>query len=166
MSFINSRCLCILSIIGLSIFSQSSFALPNDREQPINISANQAHKNSKQGVTVYKGNVIMTQGSINITADKVTIHDNNGEVDKIVATGTPATFKQQPKPESGLVTAQALTLEYELKKESLVLLNEALLKQEGKTTRSNKITYDIKTAVMNAGDDTGRVQMIIKTTQK
>ena len=40
--------------------------LPDDRDQPIHITADQALRDEKQGKTVYSGNVHMTQGSLKI----------------------------------------------------------------------------------------------------
>ena len=143
-------------------------ALPDDREQPINISADKAQKNDKKGIMIYQGDVVITQGSIKMTGDKITIYNNNGDIEKIIAEGRPARFKQKPDLQSEDVIARGNTLNYNLNKESLLLEGDALLKQDGRTTNSNKITYDMKSTVVNAGDSSsnGRVEMVIKPSKK
>ncbi|MFT5117164.1 MAG: lipopolysaccharide export system protein LptA [Kiritimatiellia bacterium] len=154
--------LTTLFILSLSICAGQVIALADDKDQPINVSADKARKNDKQGLTVYQGDVVITQGSIRITGEIISIYDTAGTVDKIVATGKPAKFKQQPEPQSEYIIANGSTIEYDVKAESLLLLENALLLQEGNTTNSNKIIYDMKTAVVNAGDEKGRVIMTLK----
>lgn len=151
--------LCFIAC--LSFIAPIVAALPDDRQQPINVSADKARKNGDQGLTVYEGSVVITQGSIYIEGDKIAIYDNAGVVSKIIANGKPAIFKQRPEPESGEMIAKGETIEYDINTESLLLLENALLEQEGRTTNSNKITYDMKTTVVNAGDNNGRVIMVI-----
>jgi lipopolysaccharide export system protein LptA len=156
------RVLTTLLILSISISASHVIALANDKEQPINVSADKARKNDKQGLTVYQGDVVITQGSIRITGETISIYDSAGTVDKIVAIGKPAKFKQQPEPQSEYIIANGDTIEYDIKTESLLLLENALLLQDGNTTNSNKIIYDMKTAVVNAGDESGRVIMTLK----
>jgi lipopolysaccharide export system protein LptA len=146
--------------------SSQTLALPDDREQPINVSADSAFKSEKSGTTVYKGNVIITQGSIHISGDKISIFDQAGTVTKMIAEGKPAKFKQKPEVNSADVIANGFTIEYDINAETLLLLENALLKQESRTTNSNKITYDMKTEVVNAGDNTGRVIMVLEPSPK
>jgi len=47
----------------------ASLALPDDRDQPIRITADTAIRDEKQGFTVYTGNVHMIQGSLDILAN-------------------------------------------------------------------------------------------------
>ena len=57
--------LCIL-------VSQFSLALPDDRQQPIHISADNALRDEKKGITIYRGNVVLNQGSLHISANRIT----------------------------------------------------------------------------------------------
>lgn len=165
--FANIRLLTTV-LLGLSLASLQVQGLPDDRDQPINVTADRALKNDKKGIMIYEGDVVITQGSIKMTGDKVTIYNNNGNVDKIIANGSPAHFKQKPDLQSEDVIANGDTVEYDLNKESLLLEGDALLKQDGRTTNSNKITYDMKTTVVNAGGNsgTGRVEMVIEPSKK
>ncbi len=78
-------------------------ALPDDRDQPIHITADQALRDEKKGMTVYSGNVHMSQGSLRISADKITIFHSTEELDRVIAEGSPATLQQQPDPDKGPV---------------------------------------------------------------
>ena len=53
-----------IKLIGLMwgiLLSSSVLALTGDREQPIQIEANQATINNIEGIATYQGNVIVTQ---------------------------------------------------------------------------------------------------------
>jgi len=153
----------ITLISGLLLtVAHNANALPDDKEQPINVSADNAIKNSNKGLTVYQGNVFITQGSIRITGDKVAIYDDAGIISKMIATGNPAEFRQQPETESSETIANGSTIEYDITKEVLLLTENAKLEQGGDLTTSNKITYDIKSTVINAGDKNGRVIMTLQ----
>jgi len=151
--------LCLVALIQ----PYNAWSLAEDKKQPINVSADKAQKNEKQGLTIYEGDVVITQGTIRITGEKITIHDSEGNVSKIVALGTPAKFKQKPDADSEDMIANGNTIEYNIQKESLLLTENALLKQEGRTTQSNEISYDMKTSIVKAGDnDNGRVIMTLQ----
>jgi lipopolysaccharide export system protein LptA len=62
----------LAGLLSISLASNWCLALPDDREQPIHISADKALRDEKQGVTIYSGNVQMNQGSMHIEADKRT----------------------------------------------------------------------------------------------
>lgn len=157
-----SRCLPAMILIACSAYLSSLHALPDDKEQPINVSADSAQKNSNEGTTIYQGNVIITQGSIQINGDIITIFDSNGTVEKMVATGQPAKFKQTPEVGAADMIATGNSIEYDVSQETLLILENALLEQEGRTTNSNRITYDMNTTIVTAGDANGRVKMTLQ----
>ena len=69
----------------LLIVAACASALDSDREQPIQIEADEAVRDEMVGETRYEGNVVLTQGSLRITADRIAIrHDAKG-ADAILA---------------------------------------------------------------------------------
>ena len=69
MRFVNTLPL----IFGLTaaLGSSMALALPSDREQPIRVQADSAELDDKQGVAVYRGDVVVTQGSTKLTGNTV-----------------------------------------------------------------------------------------------
>ena len=95
MRFVNP--LPLLLGVGLLLSGANALALPTDRDQPVRIQADSAELDEGKGVAVYRGNVIITQGSLKITGDAVTISQNRQkEVDVFTATGKPAQYEQKP----------------------------------------------------------------------
>ena len=132
-------------------------ALATDKQQPIHIQSDSAIRNEKSGLTTYQGNVQMDQGSLRINANKVVIHSIDSEVSKIVATGSPAKYKQRPAITKPEVIATASTIEYLLIDEKLLLIKNAnLIQSDGTTMSGDRINYDMKDAVVKAVGATNR----------
>lgn len=157
----------IFAIGGLILYSQLSFALPDDRFQDLSIQADSAELDDHSGTTTYAGAVIVEQGSMKIMADTVVIYGRNDSYSKVVATGKPAHLSQVPKAGQDPVTAQANRLEYRITDETLFLIDNAAFEQEGTSLSGNRIEYDVKKAVVKAGGKTTstgrdrRVKMVI-----
>lgn len=147
-------------------------ALPDDREQPIRIEADEALRDEKQGFTRYLGNVKMDQGTLHIEADKITIYHAEQDADKIIAEGSPAQLQQQPDPEKGLVKARADIIEYYKNEDRVHLRNNAHIEQDGSIVTGDSIDYYITEELVRAGSDKNRedsrVQVVIppQATQK
>ena len=129
------------------------FALPEDREQPIRITADQALRNEKEGFTVYSGNVEMVQGTLHITAKKITIYRIVEEADKIVAKGHPARLQQLPEPEKGLVNARAEIIEYYKDEARVHLKQNARIEQDGSKVTDDTIEYYVNEQLVKAGSN-------------
>lgn len=155
----------LLVCILLSLLSTPLWALPTDRAQAIHIESDSATRNDKTGITIYTGSVKIKQGSLNISADKVTVYSEANVVSKIVCLGKPAVYQQQPKVEDEIMTARANTIEYQLTKEIMVLTGDASVDQAGSTLKGPVINYDIKAEQMQASGE-GRVQMVIPPSQQ
>ena len=91
----------------------SAWALPSDRDQPINIEADHAQMDDASGVAQYKGDAILTQGTLRIEGDVITFYyDENKQLKKAVAEGKLATYKQVHKQGEEPVRAKALRMDY------------------------------------------------------
>ncbi len=135
----------------LALVPAAAFALPSDREQPINIEADHAQLDDKEGVTQYKGNAILTQGTLKITGDIITFYyDADKQITKAVAQGNLATYKQIQKPGEEPVRARALQMEYYAKSQKIYLLGKGHVWQAGDEFSGNKIEYDIEKNIVNA----------------
>lgn len=148
-----------LLVMGLS--SALSYALPEDRDQRINIAADQASFNQKTGLATYKGNIVITQGSVKIRADELILTtDGKGNVKTAVAKGKPAHFEQQPNPDKGIATAEATEVSYNAQDGIIVLKGQAKLQQDGSNFQGVSISYNLdRGEIEAAGDQQTRVQL-------
>lgn len=119
-------------------------ALPSDREKPINIEADHAQMDDRQGVTQYKGDAILTQGTLKITGDVITFfYNENRELEKAVAEGQLATYRQVHKVGDEPVRAKGLQMEYYAGEQKIYLIGDGYVWQSGDEFEGNHIEYDI-----------------------
>ena len=173
MRFVNT--LPLILSLGAALGSAAAWALPSDREQPIRIQADSAELDDKQGVAVYRGDVIITQGTLKITGDTVTITQTaSGDIDVFTSVGKPAYYEQKPAVDKEIVKAYGLTIQYFSSNERIVLIDQAKVIQEGNTFEGEKIVYDTQRQIVNAGRATGtnvivprpRIDMVIQPKNK
>jgi len=126
-----------------------ALALESDREQAIELAADSVDIDEGKGVSVYRGDVDLRQGSIRLQADVVTVHQDKRRPNRIVAQGRPVKFQQQSA--KGLVKGEARQVEYEVASENLVLSGDAVLVQGKDRMRSDRIVYDRVRSVVKAG---------------
>lgn len=147
------------------VFPLMVHGLPADRRQPIELEADRAELDESTGIAIYRGRVVLSQGSLRLWADTLTIQTGSGGFVKAVAVGTPARFEQQPKPDSEIVRGEARTVEYEGRDQHLLLVDQAQLEQGRNRFNGHRIEYDLAqdTVTASGGDGThpGRVRMVI-----
>ncbi|MCB1829612.1 MAG: lipopolysaccharide transport periplasmic protein LptA [Chromatiaceae bacterium] len=125
-------------------------ALESDSEQPIYVEADGADINDKTGVSVYTGNVVVTQGSIKLNASKVTVTQKGEKSDHILAEGNPVEFEQKTS-DKGLIKGRANTADYHIDSEIVYMVGDAIMIQGKDTFRSDRITYDRVKGQVKAG---------------
>ena len=101
----------------------------------------------------------------------MTITQNgNGDIDVFTSVGKPAYYEHQPAENKPLVKAYGLTIQYFAANERIVQIDQAKVVQEGNTFEGEKIVYDTRRQIVNAGRATGsnvstprpRIDMVIQ----
>jgi lipopolysaccharide export system protein LptA len=148
------------SLILIAGFLQS---LPQDKYETIKGRAATLTIDNKTGVATYSGNVNIQQGSLNIAAESLIVHRNaEGDVEKMVATGSPARFQQQPEADKGVITASAKSITYIPAKEYLRLVDNASVEQDGSVMSGATIDYDLVKEILKAsGNNQGGEGVIL-----
>ena len=134
----------LFALLAGVLSSLTAVALPDDRDQAIYIQSDRAERDERKGTTVYSGDVEIDQGSLHISAERVTIRSSDEEVSEIVATGSPAKMHQKPAADREPVYARARTIQYDVIGEILTLVEKATVTQEGSTVTGEQIVYYIK----------------------
>ncbi|KAE9538979.1 lipopolysaccharide transport periplasmic protein LptA [Ursidibacter maritimus] len=154
-----------LFLTAFLTMSMSAYALKGDTDQPINIDSGSQSLDMDNNVVVFTDNVLITQGSIKITANKVTITRQEGKKEKIDANGSPVTF-QQTLDNGKPVNGKASSVNYDLGSEFLTLIGNAELKQLDSFIKAERITYDVKKQQLKAtSGGKSRVKTVLIPTQ-
>ena len=140
-----------LLLVTSFVFCNPAWPLSTDNDQPIEIEANAAELDDQKGVTIYTGNVVVTQGSIHMTGDKMTVYyTKDNDLDTVIMLGQPATYRQLPDKSEVNDEAEALRMEFYNLKNLIVLIDNALVTQEGLRFSGNRIEYDTKNSKIRA----------------
>lgn len=147
---LSNRASFLAPILLVALFlSERGYALPDDRDQIIEIESESAEFRETEGLTIYAGNVKLQQGSIILRADKLTIFAEFGEVHRLLAEGN-AYYEQLPEIGADKIVARGGEIEYLLEKDIITLNQNASLTQEGATLNGNLITYDVRNHLLKA----------------
>jgi lipopolysaccharide export system protein LptA len=150
----------LAAILSIAMFSHICVALESDFEQPIHVSSVKQHAKMKTNTVTFSDEVLLTQGSIKITADKLTIirgTEANHEV--MIAEGKVATFHQiqyDGKP----LDAEAKTIRYDVAEGKITLTENAQVKQLNSKITGTKIVYFIKTEELAVTTDQNKEERV------
>ncbi|MDP2229072.1 MAG: lipopolysaccharide transport periplasmic protein LptA [Moraxellaceae bacterium] len=153
----------LLLTVSTIFMAAPANALPTDRDQPLQVSADSATFDEKTGVAVYKGSVVIRQGSLEMRADEFVIKVNKkGAVESTTSRGNPARFQQTPDAQKSPVLAEADRIDYDLKNEIVTLTGKARLRQDGASFQGATISYNTARQQVEAkGDASNRVQLVL-----
>lgn len=139
------------------------WALKTDREQPVHLEANSVEIDEKQGVSTYEGNVVVTQGSLQLTGDKMNIYRQNGKLSRILSQGNPSRYRQRMDNSEEEVKGSAKQIELKVHEDELLLTGDAHLEQGKNQFSSDRIQYLRSQAMIKAGNN-GESNQRVKVT--
>ncbi|MCK5894822.1 MAG: lipopolysaccharide transport periplasmic protein LptA [Endozoicomonadaceae bacterium] len=146
-------------------------ALLSDRKKPIHISSDSADIDNKNGISIYRGNVIITQGTTKLTGDIITLYSQNHQIQKVVSQGgeKQAYFEEEQNAKS-LLKAWGQTIKYHFDSDRIELIKQARLEQKNDIFTGDLIEYNQQNQIVNAKSENNRqgkrVEMIIQPHQR
>lgn len=166
------RLLCALMASATMVFIAPAYGFDLQSGMPITINADSGRMDDTRGIATYNGDVVVIQGTTQLSADRVMLFRDNGELSRIEATGRPARYQQPTEAGKGETDAQALSITYVPQDGLLTLEQEAVIKQNGNLFRGDIIHYDTEQRVVTAEGTTrednskGRIEIIIQPRPK
>jgi len=168
-----------IGLFGLC-FTQFVWAERGDREKPIYLEADRAtvedvNRKESNRVSVFTGNVILTQGTLRISADKVIMKEDLHGFRYATAIGDLVSFRQKRDGLNEYVEGWSQRAEYDSKTDKIELFRQARLKRGSDEVQGDYISYDMKTEFFKVigskerGDETGpdkRVRITIQPKNK
>lgn len=146
----------LLSLIGLLACGlNSAQAKESDYNQPVTIDAGRQLVELADNKVTFNDNVVVTQGTMDVRANKLVVTRNEQGLQSMTAYGSPATYYQMldsGKP----IHAQAKQITYNLKNRTITLLTDAELKQNDNIVTGQRIRYYIDREQMEADSQSGK----------
>ncbi len=156
-----------LTLLAASL-SLSPIALgkSSDRNQPMDVQADSTNALMEDNSdSTLNGNVVITQGTLEIKSDRAIIHRSKGDIDKVTLTGSPVVMKQV-NDNGEPMDAQASTIVYTLSSDLILLSGNVIINQPRGSMRGENVKYDLKTGRLDGGGDGNRVSMRIMPKNK
>lgn len=149
------------------------WALSTDRNQSIEVSADRFDGDEVKQTAVYTGAVVVNQGSMQITGERLELRVTPKGYRQATVTGKPSKFRQQQDPKAKnpvdeWVNAQATRIVYDEETDTITLEGGARLARtengrERDTMQGERIVYDMRNArstVEGAKTSTGGRQRV------
>jgi lipopolysaccharide export system protein LptA len=128
----------------------SAWAEKSDRDKPINFSGDTGDADLQARGGTLAGNVIITQGTLTIRADRIVFKQNADNSLSATAYGNPVAVRQKRDGVDEYYEGYAQRIEYDGAKELVELFDRALLKRGQDEIRSNYVSYNVGTEVFKA----------------
>ena len=128
-----------------------------DREKPINFSGDTGDANLQSRGGTLVGHVIITQGTLEIRADRIVFRQNADNTLSATAYGNPVALRQKRDGVDEYYEGYAQRLEYDGSKELVELFDNALLKRGQDEIRSNYVSYNTATELFKAEGRPGTI---------
>lgn len=132
-------------------FVTAAAALSTDRDQPIEVTADFVEIDDKIGVAIYRGNVIVIQGSTHFTGHTLTLkYAADQELKEAFLEGAPATYRQRPDNEEEDIEGEALNMRYQTQEQLIHMTNKVKIVQRRQIYTGHHMTYDTARNVLKA----------------
>ncbi|MDP8566488.1 lipopolysaccharide transport periplasmic protein LptA [Methylophilus aquaticus] len=120
----------------------TAHAEESDREQPIELEADTVTVNDAKKISIYTGNVILNQGTLQIKADKMIVREDQDGFQHSTCTGNPTTFKQKRTGKDEWMQGSAQRIEYNGRMDKVQLYTKAWVKRGEDIVNGDYISYD------------------------
>jgi lipopolysaccharide export system protein LptA len=165
MNKLNIRLYAMLCAI---LLATSAHAEKADRDKPVNLEADTVTLDDIKKISVYQGNVVLSQGTLMLRADRVQVTQNADGLDKVSAIGRPVAFRQKTDGRDEYIEGFADRIEYDSVTSQLELIGQARLRRGGDDLHGAQISYNANTGFYkvvgqpNAQSPSGRVRAVIR----
>ena len=142
---------CLLSVLSLPVAAA-----------PLELEADEVKFDTKEGKSVYSGNVVITQGNLRLTGDVVEVFSQDGEISRVFSRAQPTTLRINKDKNGESLFAEAQTIEYRVKEKRITLRGQVRVDSERRSLRGHAVTYLLESGEMFAeGGERGRVRLIV-----
>lgn len=134
---------------------------------PITVEADRLELDQQKGISVYEGNVSMQQQSLLLKADRLELHNKEGQLSAAIADGSPVHLERREPQSDVLTRAEASHMEYNFSTGMLEMKGNAHLWRAGDEFSGKELTYDTTKQVVRAVGEqgqsgNGRVKVILQ----
>ena len=165
----NAACLALLLAWSSLLHAENA-----DRDKPIHLESDHVLIDDVNQTSVFDGTVELTQGTLDIQADKIVMTQDKLGNKHCTATGHPASFRQKHEGTDEYMEGYGERIEYDTRAETVDFYGQARVKRDQDDIQGDHISYSTRTEVFQvSGDpahaddpDKGRVHAVIQPKSK
>lgn len=135
--------------------ASTGFGAAQDVNAPVEVTADSLQVDQKTGLATFSGNVLIGQGGMRLSADRVTVTYAQGNAQKISALKAEGNVTLA----SGTDAAEAHAADYNVASGNVVLTGDVLLTQGANVLAGEKVTVNLASGTANAS---GRVRSVLQ----
>ena len=133
----------LVLLLAMLVLAPAAQAERADREKNIVVNADHLNGDDANRTSVFEGNVVVTQGTMRLTANKVTMKEDADRHKFYVAYGTPVTFRQKKDNVDEYVEGFALRAEFDDLNDVVKLYEKARVVSTANVINGEYIQYDM-----------------------
>ena len=127
-----------------------------DRQLPVLLRADRIDIEQKTGVSLYRGHVVFTQGTLKLTAAQARAVNRGNTLDTLTAEGTPVTFRHRLDGQEEFIEGKAGRAVYRAPAQLLDLYRDVTVQRGQDTFRGAVLHYDLGDRSLIAESDAGQ----------
>ena len=160
-------------LLALLLLAGPALAEKADRDKPTQVEANRMSADDVRRLNIFEGDVVVTKGTIRLTADRLVVRQDAEGFQLATATGRPAKFRQRQDPKAGekegiWVEGEALRIELDDRNQKIELFDNARVNRGGDEVAGDYIFVDQRSDFYQVsskdskGAAKGRVKAVIQ----
>ena len=134
--FLSISCFLNILLTGVALAERA------DRDKPVHLEADRATVQDANKLATFLGNVVLTQGTLTIRADKMTVKEDASGFQYATAFGNLASFRQKRDGMDEYVEGWSERMEYDGKADKVQLFKKARLRRGHDEVHGEYISYD------------------------
>jgi lipopolysaccharide export system protein LptA len=154
----------------LAAWSGQLYAENADRDKPIHLESDNVVIDDVKQMSVFEGEVKLTQGTLLIQAEKIVLTQDKEGYKHCTATGKLASFRQKHEGSDEYMEGYGERIEYDTRAETVDFFGNARVKRAQDDVQGDHIAYSTRTEIFQvSGDpnlvndpDKGRVHAVIQ----
>lgn len=142
------RRLALLAAATFALTAGPAAAEKADRDKPVHLEADRVTIDDKQQLQTYEGNVLVSQGTLQIRCERMTVKQDNQGYQKGSAIGGPeglARFRQKREGSAEYIEGEAERIEHDSRADRIEFFGRAHVKSGLDEVSGQYIVYDAKT---------------------
>ena len=150
---------------GVLLLTAPAHAERADKTKPVNVEADSVRVEDTKKTAVYEGHVVLTQGTLMMTADRIDVRQDEQGFSSGDASGKPVYFRQKMEGKEEFAEGWAERILYDGRNDKLQLSGQARLKRGEEELRGSLIVYDARSEYYQAQGSSngvrGRVRAVL-----